>query len=469
MPGGEDLALMAHLMRRAGFGANRDELEARTAQGYAATVEELLNPELQPPFDDDLAYRYVPYYRMGTGIPSYQCYWMYRMVATQRPLEEKMTLFWHHIFATSHSKMNRNPQMNQQLQLFRGFALGNFRTILVELSKDPAMIYWLDNNENHNGAPNENYGRELLELFSMGVGMDQGFNYSEDDVKECARAFTGWTMAPQLPRYPYGDYCWQFEYQAGDHDDGEKVFLGERGRFNGDDIVDIIVRQPATARFLSRHLYNFFVADEPQVPAWQTTPPQDPEAIAILEAEYFRSNYDVRSMLRALFNSDFFKQSRYRKVKSPAELVAGVMRLVDDYTSPKPNSHEIAFASTYMGQELLGPPTVEGWHTGREWIDSGALVERVNFAADRVGDVNNPGVRRMVDRLQAGAEAMTAEQLVDACLDLAGPVAVSDARRDELVTHVGRDGDARPGAEEFEKRVTSLLRLIVSSREFQFA
>ena len=463
------MALMAHLMRRAGFGANRDELEGRTAQGYAATVEELLNPELQPPFDDDLAYRYVPYYRMGTGIPSYQCYWMYRMVATQRPLEEKMTLFWHHIFATSHSKMNRNPQMNQQLQLFRGFALGNFRTILVELSKDPAMIYWLDNNENHNGAPNENYGRELLELFSMGVGMDQGFNYSEDDVKECARAFTGWTMAPQLPRYPYGDYCWQFEYQAGDHDDGEKVFLGERGRFNGDDIVDIIVRQPATARFLSRHLYNFFVADEPQVPAWQTTPPQDPEAIAILEAEYFRSNYDVRSMLRALFNSDFFKQSRYRKVKSPAELVAGVMRLVDDYTSPKPNSHEIAFASTYMGQELLGPPTVEGWHTGREWIDSGALVERVNFAADRVGDVNNPGVRRMVDRLQAGAEAMTAEQLVDACLDLAGPVAVSDARRDELVTHVGRDGDARPGAEEFEKRVTSLLRLIVSSREFQFA
>ena len=318
------------------------------------------------------------------------------------------------------------------------------------------MIYWLDNNENHNGAPNENYGRELLELFSMGVGMDQGFNYSEDDVKECARAFTGWTMAPQLPRYPYGDYCWQFEYQAGDHDDGEKVFLGERGRFNGDDIVDIIVRQPATARFLSRHLYNFFVADEPQVPAWQTTAPQDPEAIAILEAEYFRSNYDVRSMLRALFNSDFFKQSRHRKVKSPAELVAGVMRLVDDYTSPKPNSHEIAFASTYMGQELLGPPTVEGWHTGREWIDSGALVERVNFAADRVGDVNNPGVRRMVDRLQAGAEAMTAEQLVDACLDLAGPVAVSDARRDELVTHVGRDGDARPGAEEFEKRVTSL-------------
>ena len=143
------------------------------------------------------------------------------MISTRRPLEEKMTLFWHHVFATSHSKLNRNPQMNKQLKLLRSFAMGNFRTILIEISKDPAMIYWLDNCENHNGAPNENYGRELLELFSMGVGMDQGFNYSEDDVKECARAFTGWTMAPQLPRYPYGDYCWDFEYRRDDDDHGE--------------------------------------------------------------------------------------------------------------------------------------------------------------------------------------------------------------------------------------------------------
>jgi len=473
MSASEDVALMAHLMRRAGFGANRDQLETYDAQGYEAIVEELLNPEQQPPFDDDLAYRYVPYFRMGTGIPSYQCYWMYRMISTQRPLEEKMTLFWHHIFATSHSKLNRNPQMNKQLQLLRGFAMGNFRTVLIELSKDPAMIYWLDNCENHNGAPNENFGRELLELFSLGVGMDQQFNYSEEDVKECARAFTGWTMAAQLPRYPYGDYCWEFEYRADDHDDGEKVFLGEHGRFNGDDIVDIIVGQPATARFLARHLYNFFVADEPQVPAWQTTEPQDPQAIKMLEDEYFRSNYDIRSMLKVLFNSDFFKNSRFKKVKSPAELVAGVMRLVDDYTSPKPNSHEVAFAAAYMGQDLLNPPTVEGWHTGREWIDSGALVERVNFAADRVGDISMPGVRRIVERLEALGSTMTVEQLVDACLDLVGPVLVSDARRSELVAHVRREGEVRCGTadekQEFKNRVTGLLQLVVASREFQFA
>ncbi|MBO55723.1 MAG: hypothetical protein CL886_08710 [Dehalococcoidia bacterium] len=473
MTGYSEISSIAHLLRRAGFGASREDLEHYSDMGYEATVEELLNPELQPDYEDDLAYRYVPYYRMGTGIPSYQCYWMYRMISTRRPLEEKMTLFWHHVFATSHSKLNRNPQMNKQLKLLRSFAMGNFRTILIEISKDPAMIYWLDNCENHNGAPNENYGRELLELFSMGVGMDQEFNYSEDDVKECARAFTGWTMAPQLPRYPYGDYCWDFEYRTDDHDHGEKSFLGETGRFNGDDIVDIIVRQPATARFLSRHLYNFFVSDEPQVPSWQTTEPQDPEAIKALEEEYFRSNGDVRSMLRILFNSDFFKNASYKKVKSPAELIAGVMRLVDDYTTPKPNSHEIAFAAAYMGQDLLNPPTVEGWHTGKEWIDSGALVERVNFAADRVGDINMPGVRRIVSRLAAYGPVMDADTLLDHSLELAGPVEVSSDRRTELMTYLEKYKEIKCGTSEemknFESIVTGLLRLIVASREFQFA
>jgi len=473
MTGYSDISMIAHLLRRAGFGASREDLEYYTDKGYEDTVEELLNPESQPEYEDDLAYRYVPYYRMGTGIPSYQCYWMYRMISTRRPLEEKMTLFWHHIFATSHSKLNRNPQMNKQLQLLRSFALGNFRTVLIQISKDPAMIYWLDNCENHNGAPNENYGRELLELFSMGVGMDNEFNYSEEDVKECARAFTGWTMAPQLPRYPYGDYCWDFEYRSDDHDDGEKVFLGETGRFNGDDIVDIIIRQPSTARFLARHLYNFFVSDEPQVPSWQTTDPENVEAIKILEQEYFQSNGDIRSMLRVLFNSEFFKNSLYKKVKSPAELIAGVMRLVDDYTSPKPNSHEIAFAAGYMGQDLLNPPTVEGWHTGKEWIDSGALVERVNFAADRVGDISMPGVQRIIERLTTHGPVIESGKFLDLCLDLVGPVEVSEDRRSELMIYLDKQGPIKCGTSDekqvFEKVTTGLLRLIVASREFQFA
>ena len=473
MPVNDDLDLMAHLIRRAGFGANRDDLEIYLARGYSGTVEDLLVPEQAMALEDDLAFRYVPYFRMGTGIPSFQSYWMYRMITTQRPLEEKMTLFWHHIFATSHSKMNRNPQMNRQLETFRRNALGNFRTILTDLAKDPAMIYWLDNNENHNGAPNENFGRELLELFSMGVGMDGHANYTEDDVKECARAFTGWTMAPALPRYPYGDHCWDFEYRADDHDGGEKSFLGQKGHFDGHNIIDIIVQQPATARFISRHLYNFFVADEPQVPSWQDTPPQDIAAIQMLEEEYFRSNYELTSMLRVLFNSEFFKKSRFTKVKSPAELVAGVMRLVDDFTAPKPNIHEITFASAYMGQDLLNPPTVEGWHTGKEWIDSGALVERVNFASNQVGDPNKPGIRRIIERLTAIEGGMTSDLLVDSCLELIGPLQVEPLRRDYLLAHVRQGGDINFSTavekKDFEARVARLLELIVSSREFQFA
>ena len=224
------------------------------------------------------------------------------------------------------------------------------------------MVFYLDNCMSHKGAINENWGRELLELFSMGVGMDGHPNYSEDDVKVCAEAFTGWTVTNPIPRYPYGRYEARFLYDPGDHDDREKTFLGAKGAFNGEDIVEIICKQPATARFISRHLYNFFVADEPPVPAWQRTPPRDPAAIRHLEAEYFRSNYSIRSMLRLLLNSDFFKEAQFQKVKSPAETVVGTMRQVGDFAFPKPGLSAIANNVHYMGQDLLNPPTVEGWH-----------------------------------------------------------------------------------------------------------
>ncbi len=469
----EAISLISHLMRRAGFGADRNQLEALAERGYEAVVEELVNPEQQPPFDDDLAYRYFPYFRIGTAIQSQQAHWMLRMISTKRPLEEKLTLFWHHVFATGFSKVENAPDMNHQLEMLREHGLGDFRTMLLKVSQDPAMIFWLDNCENHKGAPNENYGRELLELFSMGVGMDDAANYSEDDVKECARAFTGWTIAPGIPRYPYGEFLREFVYIASDHDDSPKTFLGQEGRFNGEDIIDIICRQPSTARFICRHLYNFFVADEPQVPAWPTTPPQDQAALEMLEAAYFSSNFDIRSVLRTLFNSEFFKNARFQKIKSPAELVAGVMRLVDDYTGPKPRVHEIAGACGYMGQELLNPPTVEGWHTGREWIDSGALVERINFASNQVGDLSKPGVGRITNRLASRGPTMTAEELVDGCLELTGFVPVSAQRKEELIGHVTAGGPVTCGTpaqrETFDQRVARLLQLVVASREFQFA
>ena len=470
----KDIELIAHLMRRAGFGAPREELETRISKGYETTVEELLNPETHgiPPVNEPIMVRYWPALLQGAADPMpAQGNWMYRMLNTQRPLEEKVALLWHQVFATGTSKLDHSHIMTLQIALFRRNGMGSYRDLLVHLAKDPAMIFWLDNNENHKGAPNENWGRELLELFSMGQG-----NYTEKDVFECSRAFTGWTIEYPLPRVPYGRYPWSFEYRPEDHDDGEKEFLGHQGPFNGEDIIDIIVRQPATAQFIARHLYNFFVADEVQVPSWNDVPPKDPEAIGILADAFVSSGYDVRSTLRVLFNSDFFKDESvwYGKVKSPAEVVVGTMRMVGNFQSPKPGIMAIGKAPGYMGQDLLEPPSVEGWHTGQEWIDSGALLERVNFVAHRLGDTSLPGVKAIVDRLGA-KESMSSSELVDACLDLVGPMKVSDETRKELIAHIGgpsvevRRGETEEERETFVHQVGAVLQLIGSTREYQFA
>jgi uncharacterized protein (DUF1800 family) len=460
----DDIALMAHLMRRVGFGASRAELEARAAKGYDATVEELLHPEQCEPADEHVLLRYQPGALLPGGMPPMgNINWMFHMVNTKRPLEEKMTLFWHHVFATGNSKVDNYDQLLDQISMFRRMGMGNYRDLLVALSKNPAMIYWLDNNENHKRAVNENWGRELLELFSMGVG-----NYTEKDVREASRAFTGWTIAPKIPRLPYGRFPWQFEYIAEDHDDSEKEFLGHKGRFNGEDIINIIVQQPACHRFVARHLYNFFVADEPQVPSWSITPPRDPQAIDTLARTFKESGYDIRAVLRVLLSSDFFKQARFAKIKSPAELVVSTLRLTGGAELPRPNyGEEIAMQPTYMGQDLLNPPSVEGWHTGKEWINSGSLMSRINFVADMVGNVNLPGVRDLMNRLQTMGN-LSPEALVDACLDLMGPLEVGTETRRELVEQARDGGALHWDASDAEQRVTEMLQLIVAMREYQF-
>jgi uncharacterized protein (DUF1800 family) len=362
--------------------------------------------------------------------------------------------------------------MSDQIDLFRRIGMSNIREILLELSMNPAMINWLDNNENIKGEPNENYGRELLELFSMGVG-----NYSEEDIKNCALAFTGWTFAQPVPLYPHGFYSPEFLFRPEDHDFGEKTFLGHTGNFNGDDIIDIIVEQPATARFISRHLYNFFVADEPQVPSWNVTPPQDPEAIEILSDAFMASKGDMRQVLRTLFKSDFFKAARFKKVKSPTELITGVLKLVGTNRTPSPGMPRYHRAAKVMGQELFNPPTVEGWHTGQEWIDGGMLTERINFAVDEVGDASKPGIQAVIKRLRAAGGSLTPEQFVDSCLELAGPVNLEDKTRADLIRFAQSGGDlvfssngsANGEADENTDRIVLMLQLIVASREYQFA
>ena len=287
-------AVVAHLLRRAGFGATPEELEHYVSKGYEATVEELLNPVHEIPFDEDVVRRYHMDQNSLMLIESAQAYWIYRMINSKRPLDEKIALFWHHLFATAYGKLNHAKGVVNQTNMFRRCGLGHFRTLLLELARDPAMIFWLDNKDNHKDAPNENFGRELLELFSMGIG-----NYTEADVKACARAFTGWTIANQdymsirASRdsiWPHGRLDWQFVYRPEDHDDTEKTFLGHTGRFNGEDVIDIICEHPATAWFVASQLYTFFVSDT-----------IDEGAVQTLADEFTRTNGHIGSVMRVLF------------------------------------------------------------------------------------------------------------------------------------------------------------------------
>ena len=469
--GDQRIELMAHLMRRAGFGATRDELEKLVPVGYEAVVERLLHPDNARTMPEDLIRRYHVDQSELRQLDSAAANWMYRMITTDSPLEEKLALFWHGLLATGYSKLNQARCLLNQIDMFRRHGLGSFRTLLVELSKDPAMIIWLDNHDNHDGAINENYGRELLELFSMGVG-----NYSERDIKECARAFTGWTLgnvdymsvrAMKDSIWPYSRIAWHFDYNEGDHDAGEKTFLGETGNFTGEDIVDIIVKQEATARFVCTRLFQFLAADE--------VDDEGEQVVQEMMSTYFDSGYEIRAVLRNLFNSEYFRSAsaRFARIKAPVETIVGAIRTAVSYTEPTLGVQRLAQQAMFMGQSLLSPPTVEGWHEGLEWVDSGALMERVNFAASELGDVTKPGVRSIIERLANEGGVLTPDALVERCLDLVGPIPVADETRNALVEFASLQGDldlrSHVEGDESERRVGNVLRLIASTREYQLA
>ena len=470
-----DIGLIAHLMRRAGFGANREQIGMHANAGYQNTVEALLNPGDEYMIDDLLIRRFHPELSgmMGPNAPGQN--WLYRMATTSAPLREKMALFWHGIFATGYAKVIHGKALSDQTRMFRTFGMGSFKDLIIQLSKDPAMIIWLDNQDNHNGAINENFGRELLELFTMGVG-----NYTERDIKECARAFTGWTIANREymelrsqrdSDWPYGRIAWHFKYHPEDHDDGEKEFLGQRGRFNGEDIIHIICQQEATARFISRHLYSFFVSDEPPVPEWRYTPPTNPEAIDELTRVYFDSNYDISAMLKALFNSSYFQSqdSWYSKVKSPVELVAGVLRLTGEFNRPRREIIDRYFQASYMGQFLNNPPSVEGWHQGTDWLDTGTLVERVNFASQQIGDSTKPGIQEMIERIASTPNNLASpENLIRVCLEEMGVISVEEDTMKVLIDFASQGHDQPVNtSNDGAQKISAALQMVASTKEFQ--
>jgi uncharacterized protein (DUF1800 family) len=228
---------ISHLLRRAGFGGSPDEIDAHLALGFEGAVDRLIEFERVP--NDELEARVSAMETQldVTRLPALQNIWLSRMLFTARPLEERMTLFWHNHFATANSKVGRPPAMYDQNKLFRSQALGSFRELLKSVARDPAMLRWLDSNSNRRRSPNENFARELMELFTLGVG-----NYTEQDVREAARAFTGWFFDRNLG----------FVFNSNQHDPGQKTFLGRTGSWNGDDVIDIILQQPASADFVAR-------------------------------------------------------------------------------------------------------------------------------------------------------------------------------------------------------------------------
>lgn len=378
-----DLEQMAHLFRRAAFGATRDELEAALAKGYEATVEELLHPEAQPDLDEDIIFRYYIDMKEARQVDPAQAYWVYRMINSKRPLEEKMALFWHALFATGFAKLNHARAMLNQIATFRRHGLGNFRDLLIELSKDPAMIFWLDNQENTNKVHNENYGRELLELHTLGVNG----GYTQHDVIEVARCFTGWTI--EQPRKGGG-----FLYNDKIHDKGEKVVLGHvipagGGMEDGEKVLDILARQPATAKFISREMAQRFVADNP------------PQVLVDAMAKTFLAkNGDIREVMKVMLTSkEFWSAGAYRaKVKSPFEMVASAVRAVDANID---DAFALANQIGQLGEPLYRKQEPTGYsNMNADWVNSAALLGRMNFALNLTQN-KVPGVKVDAQRFES--------------------------------------------------------------------
>lgn len=275
--------------------------------------------------------------------------WMQRLINTEAPLREKMTLFWHGHFACR----SNNPFFAQQLNnIQRKHALGNFKTLLMEVSKSPAMLQYLNNQQNRKGHPNENFARELMELFMLGRG-----NYTEQDIKESARAFTGWMY----------NRDGVFQFRPNLHDEGSKTFFGKTGNFDGEHIIDIILENPLTATFIARKVYKFFVNDTP-----------NEDHIEELAAHFYAKKYHIEALMYKLFTSDwFYKEENMRnKIKSPVEFLVGLSRTFHvTYNKPQ----VLIQLQSSLGQYLFNPPNVAGWPGGKSWIDSSSLMLRLRI------------------------------------------------------------------------------------------
>jgi len=376
-----NLQRVVHLHRRAAFGAAWPEIQRDLADGPDAAVARLLEGKSRLegiPADFESLAAVIGQAAADSGNPErLKAWWLYRCLFTPHPLQERLTLMWHNHFATSNLKVDDLKLMKRQNEVLRKFALAPFGELLQSMVHDPALLEWLDAPQNRKGHPNENLGRELMELFTLGIG-----HYSEDDVKEAARALTGWTVRQG-----------EFRDQATAHDDGQKEILGRAGTWTGDDLTKILLDQPATARRLVWRATNEFFGEGIV----------DAPALDKLAFELMKHNLDIRWLVETILRSElFFAQANlHSRVCDPVSFVMGPLRALECWRN-SPSTLVLAEWVTRMGQDLFYPPNVGGWTGGRAWLSTRTIIARANYmSALLAGSLNAPARPLELDQLVA--------------------------------------------------------------------
>jgi hypothetical protein len=443
-----NLKWAGHLYRRAAFGASRAMLQKAVADGYAATIDRLIKGRE----DGQDLYPFL----LSPGAKATRDYelrgwWLYVMLHSPQPLLEKMTLFWHNHFATSIAKVSVVRRMYNQNLLLRQHALGNFQPFLLAISRDAAMLAYLDSDSNIKGKPNENYARELMELFSLGVG-----HYTEKDIREAARAFTGW--------HTEGD---AFAFNSQFHDDGTKTVLGQTGSWDGGDIVRVVLEQKAAADFLVRKLYRYFISEMVEPP---------PALLEPLADEFRKSGYDIGRLVATLLRSrHFYSAHAYRqRIKGPVEFVLGA---ANEVNCGRVMPRALIARIEAMGQNLFAPPNVKGWEGGKNWLNSATVLARHNFAqalASGSGDLlsaednDTESVPNTVDLpTVVRQEHLTdPDKIVALLTDLLLQGEVSEGNRKKLCEFMK---EGKPEGSALDQRVRETIHAIMTMPDYQLA
>ena len=465
-----ETAKIAHLLRRFGLGASEAEMLYYGPLGLKGTINKLLDTS----GDDGFG---IPIERFAQAknninLRGAQAWWVSRMLITQKPLQEKLTLFWHDHFAASAQKVDSAVPMLAQNETLRQNALGRFEDLLFAVSKDPAMIYWLDNQLNVSGKPNENFAREVMELFTLGIG-----HYTERDIQEAARAFTGWgygrpgknRQVVSEQRVPRGGVV--FNFDAGKHDNGVKTVLGNTGPFNGDDICGILAGHPQTARAITIKMWEFFAYEKPE-----------DALVERLATTYRKNGLRTSVLVRAIMESPEFYSDRAarRLYKNPVDFCVSTLRQLGVGTLLKEQLSQesaegpgraatvpaaVSSAMKAMGMELFVPPDVAGWDWGSAWISTATMVERMKWADRLFGVAGGRTFRYPIQSLVTpGMSAEGFARMMCSLLDAELPEAKVRALAEAAQKAAGGKLEANA-----TKAATSVARLIFSTPEYQFS